>query len=109
MTRKKQKCILLPRKSLEQGRKRNGFCYKINKDVHFITKSLKTTKKMEFFIIQTITRKNKNEFYKNKNIMTRKTHGNSLNITKKASKQGNKWRCGNKGCKPYVVIHIDEV
>jgi hypothetical protein len=44
---------------------------------------------MEFVIIQTTTRKNNNEFYINKNIMTRKTHGNWLNITKKAFNQGN--------------------
>ncbi len=41
--------------------------------------------------------------------MTRKTHGNRLNITKKAFKQGNKWRGGNKGCIPCLVIHVDEV
>jgi hypothetical protein len=41
--------------------------------------------------------------------MTKNTHGNWLNITKKIFKQGNKWRCGNKGSKPYLVIHVDEV
>jgi ribosomal protein L35AE/L33A len=63
-TRKKDKWILLQKKTLD---KQGCLLY---------YKKLKTTQKMEFVIIQTTTRKNNNEFYINKNIMTRKTHGN---------------------------------
>jgi len=83
-TSKKEKWILLQKQTLDK----QGCPLYYNK--------LKTTKKIEFVIIQTTTRKNKNEFYINKNIVTRKTHGNRLNITKKAFKQGNKWRGGIK-------------
>jgi hypothetical protein len=70
-----------------------------------LQKIKKQQKEMKFVISQTTTRKNKDKFYINKNIMTRKTHGNWLNITKKAFKQGNKWRHGNKRCEPYLVVY----